>query len=111
MARYICPTCGEKFNRPDRAKYKGEEWSCCPECGNLDYEPADHCACCGEDFCAHDLIGGLCEECLNGEATMEDYWGFAHDAQMREAFAEYMVEVHGTTWRERQLKPFRRDIR
>jgi len=107
MALYICPSCGDKFNRPDRARYNGEEWSCCPECGNLDYEPAAQCACCGEDFTDSNLIGGLCEECLNGEATAEDYRAFAHDPQMREAFAEFMVERYGGVWHDRQLKPYR----
>lgn len=103
---YICPKCNAKFNRPDRARYNGEEWSCCPNCGNLDFEPAEHCACCYEDFTDSQLTGGLCPECLEAEATSDDYWVFAHDPLMREAFAEFMVERHGDTWRERQLKPY-----
>ena len=106
---YICPTCGERFNRPDRGRYKGEEWNCCPGCGSLDYEAAEQCVCCDEDFSTGELIGGLCPECLEAEAMDEDYYGFAHDPQMREAFAEYMVEYHGAKWKARHLKPYRRD--
>jgi hypothetical protein len=107
MARYICPKCGDTFDCPDRERYAGEEWNCCPTCGNPDFEPASRCACCWGDFLEGDLTGGLCEDCLESEATAADFAVFAHDPDVRECFAEWLVERHAEKWRQRRRKALR----
>lgn len=104
MARYICPKCGATFDYPDRDRYAGDSWDCCPDCGDPDFEAAAKCMCCGSDFREGDLIGGLCEDCLEGEATAADYAAFAHDPDVRECFAEWLVERRVELWKERRRK-------
>ena len=109
MSLYICPVCGDKFNHPDIARYAHETWPCCPNCGDPDFEAAARCTCCGEDYRDSDLIGGLCPECIEGEATAEDYRDFAHDPQVQECFAEWLAERYSETWKERRLKRYRKE--
>lgn len=109
MALYIC-NCGAKFDDPGRDEYAGDTWPCCPECGNPDFEPAYQCMCCGEDFLYEDVVDGIiCPECLEGEATTEDYRDFAHDPQVQECFAEWLAERYSEVWKERRLKRYRKE--
>jgi hypothetical protein len=102
MGLYICPTCGISFNAPARDRYNGNSWDCCPYCGEPDFEESVMCVCCGEDFRADQLVGGLCPDCLEGEPDAQDYRDFAHDAQVRESFAEWLTEKHKATWERRR---------
>ena len=105
--RYICPKCRATFDEPGVDHFKGDEWNCCPECGDPDYEYAKECACCGEDFMLNELAGWkVCHECLEAEATEEDFKDFALEDQTIDAFTEFMAERYADKWKQRRLKPF-----
>lgn len=71
----ICERCGHVFCEDDidiRREYHSEvpdrpyeDWAVCPYCGGMELEDLEMCELCGRYFVESDMIGGVCEECVN----------------------------------------------
>lgn len=75
---YKCTNCNVTFEEPALFKeYHGEDSIfyeasyVCPMCGG-DYEEAEECELCNENFFSDDLIYGVCPMCADKELTEEN---------------------------------------
>ena len=59
---FICPCCTQKFFRTKDSSFL------CPDCG-AEMELAQKCTFCGGSFLPADLTHGLCDDCINEEAS------------------------------------------
>ena len=95
----ICPECGFLFEEP--ARYGEihtelddkaiEYFSCCPNCGDTNFEEAVRCDYCEEEFLEGKLIGGtLCPDCLEEILKARQDIVKAYILTDREAFADFV---------------------
>lgn len=64
---YKCLKCGHIFEEGEQKTFTesyGETMSGCPCCGGS-YEETEACEICGAEHLEKDLMGGVCEECIN----------------------------------------------
>ena len=95
MSLYICPKCEYRFNTPTVEEYRGETWSACPACGNVDYEAAFQCKGCKADFLGAELFaleyGPNClSEAMKNPSLVMEYMNLP---DVRENFAEFLAEI------------------
>jgi hypothetical protein len=101
---FICPECGCLFEEAARFGEVHNEldekaieyFSCCPNCGDLNFEEAVRCDYCEEEFREDDLIGGtLCKDCLEEIISARQDVVKAYILTDREAFADFVHYYDG----------------
>lgn len=91
----ICLDCGHHFDAGEKVTYKErhgfrdgrcERLTGCPICWGA-FEQAASCSKCGGNFLMDKLFpGGLCRECLEEKATVENVMLYVHNCSIEEDF-------------------------
>ena len=97
--RYICNKCGEEFEHPKVLFGYNPDYprdgDCpneyvCPYCESDDYDLAYNCESCGDLHRDHELMYGVCRDCLALEADHHAADYVMNDPEVRDSFAWYM---------------------
>lgn len=75
---FICMHCGHEFEEPqkDYDRGTGHMDECCPNCGSEDFEEAAECEICGTTHSVDALENGVCKDCLEKRATLENAYAY-----------------------------------